>query len=282
MRIYLLAASTALLAAPALAADPTQVAAADPVPVYEADMRGSTDVARGGYLKGSLGYMWTDLDGVDYAVGGFTGTFDTYDVDDTWTIGFGGGWHLNRYLRTELMFNYDFDSDFIGSTAGGCGVAVSCVSTDVSSWDAYSLIASLYVDLDFWSTGSAYGSFVPFIGGGIGGAYVSWNDLNNQSCEVGNPANCDPEITHEGESEWRFAYELAAGVAYNFSCDLTAEAAYRYRNYAGGAMFGNNLGGGPGYDGGFEMQTVNVGLRFYPGRDCEPEYVPPYVPPVYK
>ena len=292
MRVYLIAATTALVAAPAWAADTIPTPTPEPVPVYHSEMRGTTHVADGDwsdvYVKGQVGYMWTDLDGVDYAVGGVTSTFATHDIDDTWTVGVGAGWHLNRYLRTELMFNYDFDSDFNGSTLGDCGVtpvgapSPSCVSTDYASWHAYSLIASLYVDLDFWEHHSAWGHIVPFVGGGIGGAYVNWSNLQNTSCLIATSTTCDPTITHEGESEWRFAYELAVGVAYHFRCDFAAEASYKYRNYSGGAMFGNAAGGGPGWDGGFDLQTVNAGLRFYPGRDCDPPYEPPYVPPVYK
>ncbi|MEX3010406.1 outer membrane protein [Hoeflea sp. TYP-13] len=287
MRIYVLAATTALVAAPAWAADTIQTPApVDPVPAYDAGLRGSSYVSSGGwdgfYVKGEVGYLWPELRGSNYAVTGGTSGFATTDLDDTWSAGIGAGYQINRYLRTELMYSYIFDSDFTGATYGSCGVAASCVSTDLTSWNAYSLIASVYVDLDFWSSGSAYASFVPFVGGGIGGTYVNWDTLSNTACDVTNPASCDPTTYHGGESSWRFTWELTAGLSYKFRCDFVGEAAYTYQRISEGAMFGYAASTGPGYDEGFNIQSVNLGLRYYPGRDCEPPYVPPVVPPVYK
>ncbi|WP_419908811.1 outer membrane protein [Hoeflea sp.] len=288
MRAYLIAATTALVASPALAADTIPTPTPEPVPVYHSEMRGTTHVADGDwsgvYVKGQVGYVWPAIRGATYAVAGGTGIFATHDVDNTWTAGVGAGYQINRYLRTELMFDYIFDSDFTGSTFGGCGVlpAGPCVSTDLATWNAYSLIASVYVDLDFWGHGSAWGHFVPYVGGGIGGSYVNWSDLQNTSCEVADPTNCDPTIYHEGHGSWRFAWEVGAGGSYYFRCDFAAEAGYKYRRIEGGSFFGVAAGAGPGWDSGFSAHMVNAGLRYYPGRDCEPPYEPPVVPPVYK
>ena len=282
MRIYVLAATAAVLAAPALAADAVP---ADPVPVYQSDMRGSVADWEGLYVKGQLGYLWNDFRGATYSVSGGTADLDG-ELDDSWYAGVGVGYQINPYLRTELMFDYMFDTDFTGSTVGLCGAGggglVACTSTDTSTWNAYTLMASVYVDLDFWSAGSASGSgwgyIVPFIGGGIGGTYGDWDPLTNTACQTADPTICET-FTHPGESGWRFAWQLEAGASYYFRCDFAGEASYRYRRIEGGPMFGYQAFTGPGWDDGIGVQSVNVGLRYYPGRDC---YVPPVVPPVYK
>ena len=286
MRIYLLAASTALLAAPAFAADTTHVPAApvDPVPVYESDMRGSQDHWEGAYVKGQIGYMWNDFRGATYAVTGGTSHLGG-ELDNSWFAGVGVGYQINPYLRTELMFDYMFNTDFTGSTTGLCGAGggglVPCTSTDTATWNAYTLMASAYVDLDFWSHSSAWGHIVPFVGAGIGGTYGNWSTLTNTACQDADPTICET-FYHEGESGWRFAWQVEAGASYYFRCDFAGEASYRYRRIENGGMFGYASSTGPGWDNGIGVQSVNVGLRYYPGRDCEPPYVPPVVPPVYK
>jgi opacity protein-like surface antigen len=254
---------------------------ADPVPIYDTEMRGSADVyASGFYVRGAAGWIHPVMKGIDYRVPGAWKVFDTYDLDDSWAVEGAIGYQINRYLRTELSLNYMGTADFNGSTSGSCGVAINCVSSDSATWSAYTLMASAYVDFDFWGASSV--GIIPYVGGGVGGSYVSYGDLQNQSCEVGNSFNCDPTFVHGGKKNWRFTYQLTAGLAYQFRCDLTGDAYYRYQHINGGEMFGYQAGGGPGYDQGIDVHSVMAGLRFYPGRDCSPE---PYVQPeplVYK
>lgn len=288
MRVFLLAATTALAVTPVFAADaPVVVPAAEPQPVHYGEMRGSHDPWEGFYVKGQVGYLWNDFRDATYAVTDGTNQL-TGELDDSWFAGVGVGYQVNRYLRTELMFDYMFDSDFNGSTRGVCnytdpGDFVPCTSADTTSWSAYTLMASAYVDLDFWEYHSAWGHIVPFVGGGIGGSYGSWDTLRNVACEDGAPTACRT-FYHEGESDWRFAWQVEAGASYYFRCDFAGEASYRYRRIEQGGMFdfAPVATTGPGWDDGINVQSVNLGLRYYPGRDCEPPYVPPHVPPVYK
>lgn len=283
MKSYLLTTAVVLVSTHVMAADTiTHIPVAEPVPAYE--IRGTEDVSvhseSGFYVRGDVGYNWTELKGINYTLYGFagdSGRFDTYELDNSWTLGGGLGYQINRHLRTDVTLDYMFDADFQGSTTGSCGAAAACVSTDLSSMSAYTLLANAYVD--FW----AYGSFSAYVGAGIGGTYVKWDDLLNTSCEVGNPTNCDPTITHGGNSEWRFSAALMAGGAYHFRCDLAADVGYRYRYVSGGQMFGYSTGGGPGYDQNFHVHEARAGLRYYPGRDCSPPpVIPPYEPPIYK
>jgi opacity protein-like surface antigen len=156
---------------------------------------------------------------------------------------------------------------------------VACTSTDVASLTALSLLANAYVDI------GTYGSFTPYVGAGIGGTYVKWNDLENTSCPDGGGA-CDDTYVHGGRKSWRFTYALMAGAAIDVTCNLKADVGYRFRHVTKGDMFGYNEGGGPGYDKGFYSHEARAGLR-YSFNGCETaSYIPPAeIPieqPVYK
>ncbi len=288
MRYIAIAAAAMVGATPAMSADVygDPVPIIDPVqdPVYDVEIRGSNDVATSAwenvYIKGTIGYTHPVMDGIDYDVIGGTKVFDTYDLSDTWSAGAGVGYQFNRFFRTDLMLNYISSSKFVGSTSDAL-----YVSQDLASWGAYSLIASVYVDLDFFGGGGGGSSFIPFVGGGVGGTYVTNGNLTNQACLDGDPTQCQDPFVHPGEDEWRFSWEVSGGFGYAFRCDLVGEAAYTYQRIEGGNMFGVAGGAGPGYDRGIDIHSVQAGLRFYPARDCDPEpepYIPPYIPPVYK
>ncbi len=251
------------------------------IPVEPEPLRPSHGVAvnnwSGLYVRGDIGYVISDFRGADfilYGKPGYPGSFNSYSVDDSWTLGGGIGYQINQYLRTDVTLDYMFNADFTGSTSGFCSTGAVCVSTDTSNLSAYVLMANAYVD--FWS----YGNFTAYVGGGIGGTYVKWDDLTNTSCLVSDPNNCPDVVVHGGNSEWRFTAAVMAGGAYHFRCDLAADVGYRYRWIAGGEMFKYASFGGPGYDNDFNTHEVRAGLRYYPGRDCSPPVIPE--PPLYK
>ncbi|MFT2213137.1 outer membrane protein [Rhizobium giardinii] len=233
--------------------------------------------ASGWYLRGDVGYVFTDLRGAHYyqGPGRFVQDFDDADLDDTWTAGIGVGYQINDYLRTDVTLDYIGDADFEGSTTGACGVAAACTSRDVAALTAWSLMANAYVDI------GTYGSFTPYVGGGIGGTQVRWDNLRNTSCETADPSNCDPTIDHDGRDKWRFTYALMAGTAIDLTCNLKADVGYRFRHVLGGDMFGYASNGGPGSDEGLYLHEARAGLR-YSFSGCQEAYVPPVEPAVYK
>lgn len=237
----------------------------------------------GWYLRGDVGYAWNKLRGANFYQGRSGGSpgnltdFETADIDDSWVIGGGVGYQFNNYLRTDVTLDYWGSADFNGSTLGGCGtVPGPCVSRDVSSVSAWSLMANAYVDI------GTYGAFTPYVGAGIGATHVKWDKLRNTSCSVSNPAACDPTTEHDGESKWRFTYALMAGTAIDLTCNLKADVGYRFRQVDDGNMFGNANGGGPGFDEGFYIHEARAGLRYSFGNVCEVPYEPPPEPIVYK
>lgn len=258
----------------------TSVSAADlyqpePVPVIDAPEVTVTE-ASGWYLRGDVGYSFNKLRGADYFQGSnaTVARFGSTDVDNSFLFGAGVGYQINRHLRTDLTFDYLTKSDFKGSTRGSCGVALDCISTDRTSMTAYNLMANAYVDL------GTYGYVTPYVGAGIGGAYVKWKDLQNTSCSVSNPANCDPTQGHGGKGSWRFAYALMAGASIDVTCNVKADIGYRFRQISRGDMFGYANNGGPGRDKGLTSHEARLGARYVFGGCETAAYEPPVEVPI--
>ncbi len=266
------AALVAGMAGPAFAADFAEppIVEAPPPPVYE-------EVDYGGwYIRGDIDYHWSNFGGADYITYGNVvpapgkGSFDTGDLKGAFSMGAGVGYQVNQYFRTDLTLDYWFKSDFTGSTSGVCG-GVACVSTDSSAYSAWLLLANAYVDL-----GTYYG-ITPYLGAGIGGARVKWDDLRNTI-----DGTTD---VHAGAQSWRFAYALMAGASYCLTDNLKLDAGYRFSHINGGRMFEyatptlGGIGAGPGYDKGFDTHEVRAGLRYQFGGRSDCSVPEPYVPP---
>ena len=242
-----------------------------------------TPVNKGWYLRGDITYDFHDMDNPHYNLPGAGGVtdFTSAELDDSFDIGVGIGYQFNDYFRADLTGEYVFSSDFRGSTSGVCpdenpgdGLPGSpCVSTDTSSWSAFKLMANAYVDL-----GKFHG-FTPYVGAGIGGAYVMWDDLENTAnCTPGagaspcptaasgytvNGANSSRTDTHDGVSSWRFAWAVHAGFSYDISHNTKIDLGYTYNRIEGGEMFEWLDGSGTqGYDKGFDEHIIRAGLRY--------------------
>jgi opacity protein-like surface antigen len=273
---------TALIAgftAPAFAAD-----VMEPIPYEPAPIVHEAPDFNGWYIRGDAGYRWSKLRGVEYITYGGCGgvcipgekEFDFTKLKGALSLGGGVGYQISRHFRTDLTADYFFKSKFEGQTSDPFSVSV-----DRSSYTAFLLLANAYADL------GTYHGFTPYVGAGIGGAYVKWDNLRN---------TIEPGIDnlHKGAKGWRFAWSLAAGASYCLTSKLSLDGGYRYSRINGGRMFeerspaGVSLGAGPGFDGGFNIHEVRAGLRYNFGgnRNCyEPEtiaYEPPPEPVVYK
>jgi opacity protein-like surface antigen len=275
---FLAAALIAFAGLPAYAADLPEppVVEAPPPPVEFG----------GWYIRGDLDYHWSDFRGADYITYGVcvdpcgepvglpgSNSFSFGELDGAFSLGGGVGYQITPYLRTDLTADYWFQSDFEGSTTDGISV-----STDTSSYSAWLLLANAYADL-----GTYYG-FTPYVGAGIGGAHVKWDDLHNTIDGV--------TTVHDGASNWRFAWAIMAGTAYCLTDNLKLDVGYRYTRINGGEMFGlapdGPGGAGPGFDDGFNVHEARAGLRYQFGNSgCAPPpvpvaYEPPAPEPVYK
>lgn len=279
MKSRLLGITAAALLVATTRAFSADLAPAEPIPEQPPEVAVAS--ATGWYLRGDVGYAFNDLRGARYFQGSNDNlvSFDKADIDDSWTLGGGVGYQVTDYFRTDLTFDYMFDSDFHGSTSGSCGVSTACTSRDVASMRAYSLLANAYVDL------GTYGYVTPYVGAGIGGTYVKWDDLRNTSC-ADDGSGCDDTVSHGGKGSWRFTYALMAGAAIDVTCNVKADIGYRFRHINGGDMFGFAENGGPGEDRGFNIHEARVGARYTFGGCQQAAYEPADIPlapaPVYK
>lgn len=261
---------------------------AEPAPAYVEAPEVQITQASGWYLRGDVGYSFNKLRGAHYyqgGPGGYLADFETAKIKDSYLVGAGVGYQFNNYFRSDLTFDYMGKSDFRGSTSGFCGGGpqgnqTRCVSTDLSSLRAYTLMANAYVDL------GTYGRITPYVGGGVGASYVKWDKLRNTSCAIDGSGYCDRSTEHGGKGKWRFAYALMAGASVDVTCNLKADIGYRFRQINKGDMFGFANGGGPGRDKGLYSHEVRVGGRYvFNGCDTA-QYMPPadipLQPAVYK
>ncbi len=271
-------AAAVFLASSAYSADLYQP---EPQPIDAPEV--TVQEASGWYLRGDVGYSFNKLKGANYFQGSnaLLNDFDDASLKDSFSLGAGVGYQVNNYLRTDLTFDYMFKSDFHGRTFGVCGDGdaqpfADCSSSDETSLRAYTLMANAYVDL------GTYGYFTPYVGAGIGGAYVKWNNLKNSICDDPYNPGCTT-TTHNGKGSWRFAYALMAGATIDVTCNIKADAGYRYRHIEGGDMFGYNNSGGPGYDKGLDSHELRLGARYvFSGCEQPVAYEPPMQPLVYK
>ncbi len=243
-----------------------------------------TKVASGWYIRGDISYDFHSTDNPSYAAGGTSVDFTSADVDDSYNVGFGVGYQVNDYFRADLTGEYVFDASFRGSTAGFCDSAalaageLNCTSVDDSSYTAFKLMANGYVDL------GKFNGITPYVGAGLGGAYITWDSLTNTAtctqitvvCPndggaytgdspgyTGTAATSTRTDVHGGTSSWRFAWALHAGFSYDISHAAKLDFGYTYSRIESGEMFEFLDGSGTqGHDDGFEDHILRVGLRY--------------------
>lgn len=255
-------------------------------PVYHAPAPVKTVSHGGWYLRGDVGYSVNKFDHAEYITYGNGVANELGRLEGTlkngYTIGGGVGYDTGNYLRADLTLDYMAKADFNGYTEGTCtvgGVAEACRSSDTSSFGAWTLLANAYVDL------GTYGRITPYVGAGIGGAHVTWHDLDNTIDAQYDQAGT---TTHEGHKEWRFAYAAMAGASIDVTCNTAIDVGYRYQRIQGGEMFKyaelNGFGVAPGFDEKLDSHQVRAGLRYKFGGDAcgAPVVHPEPVHMVYK
>lgn len=286
-----LAGVAVAMAFPAAAADiqePMVVEAPEPAPIYT---QAPAEVG-GWYIRGDVGYHQSKVRDIDYLiavpgppVGIVSGTLRG-KLDGGFGVGGGVGYQVNQNFRVDLTADHWFKTDFKGSSAGfydadgpgGPILPVGYTTSDRTSVSTWLLLANAYVDLGTWH------GITPYVGAGIGGAYIKWDKLRNTP-SITPP----PEVVHEGAGSWRFAAAVMAGASYCLTKNVKLDAGYRFSHIKGGKMFQYAAGGnnGPGFDGGFNTHEVRAGLRYQFGggsSDCGPEEVAyePTPEPIYK
>ncbi|MEJ2375414.1 MAG: outer membrane beta-barrel protein [Pseudolabrys sp.] len=208
LKISMLAAATLLAVNAAHAADLVPL---PPPPQPCCDnwyLRGYAGVGLNGNY--TLDYLQNPANSSDFA-------FDYQSIADTPFVGGAVGYNWNNWLRFDVSAEYRAKTRvyaFGHYTTGGWAL-----DTYEGNLDSWVFLANAFVDLGTWNC------FTPFIGAGVGGAYVTladFSDINPSLAGFGVGRN---------PSEWNLAYAFYAGVSYEVTKSLQVDLTYRYLNY---------------------------------------------------
>jgi len=250
-----MAALSATILSTALAATIASAADLDlPAPVIEHN----SAVAVGGfYLRGDIGYsIWKDPEITDTVGGGVSENFGE-DSGNSLLAGVGVGYKFNKYLRSDVTF--DIRKAKNTRSFAPCGTCLLAglpgFTTSNFSSSTYTVLANAYVDL------FEYRRFTPYIGGGIGAAYIDRSRL----ISTGNPPPQAPTDTFAGDDGFRFAWAINAGTSYAVNDNLSLDLSYRYLNISDGRIADITFGGtdfGDVNDDGLDGHEFRFGFRY--------------------
>jgi opacity protein-like surface antigen len=273
MPAVLLAGAIAIgSASTTLAAD---MPALPPAPMVEAPAPGPAQFS-GWYLRGDVGYGFDQMSSFYSNASTFVSGFQykASAVDGGAFIGGGFGYQLNNWFRGDITAEYRAPLNYsafetypagTGYSAGGDAYTAKIGSTVV--------LANGYVDLGTW-----YG-FTPFVGAGIGAAFLQFHGLTDVGTGPGNYGGygtaADANLTN-------LAWAAMAGFDYSIAPNWKFEVGYRYLDM--GRLTSNGIMCQPACAPPYEVQSfhlasqdVRVGLR-YVFADVPP--VAPMLPPV--
>jgi len=264
------------LAGPVLAADlyvepAPEVVPAAPAPAYS-----------GWYIRGDVGYVFKSRNQGSWdfynQFPGVQGIDDTYRYDHldfgaAASFGGGVGYRFNDYMRADATLDY-FHAKISGGTA--CPLIIrtdpqhllpmgsDCHYDNTASADVWAPMVNAYVDLP------GLGAVTPYLGLGIGAAFVDYDTLHVQEVCPGCPAGYTPyAATNEGLSSWRLAGSAMAGLTYRLSDNFLLDTGYKYTRIGGGKAFAYDAAdqafgatGAQVRDNGFDFHSLRVGVRY--------------------
>jgi opacity protein-like surface antigen len=196
-RIELVAIGSLVMSGTALAADlPPRLPPLPPVVQAAPE-----PVSSGWYFRGDAGYRFNGAGSVSSAIAPDP---TNNRINDAFAIGMGAGYKWS-WFRTDLTIDYAFSANYRGDTPG--------FSPDFSAKiQSATGLANFYVDLGTWS------GLTPYIGGGLGGAYVRTSAFSSASLPT-------LEVSSD---RWNFAWAAMAGIAYCFTQNFLVDVGYRY------------------------------------------------------
>ncbi|MBA4206017.1 outer membrane protein [Pannonibacter phragmitetus] len=173
----------------------------------------------GWYLRGDIGYkIYQAPKGSfsDPVIGDLR--FNRNKMNDTVVIGAGIGYKFNDYLRSDLTFDYEPSAKYTGHAPCNDPCASPGYSRETSNIDVWTLMLNGYLDVGTWN------GFTPYVGAGVGAAYVNVRDTKSF-----NPNGVN--TSYDGSSgKWNFAWALMAGTSYAVTPNWDIDLGYRYKN----------------------------------------------------
>jgi opacity protein-like surface antigen len=224
VRILALAGAAAAISTAAVAADfPPALPAVPPVVQVPA-------TESGWYLRGDVGVGVQRFQKFDHFqtnpnyVWPASWQIVQKSTDDSAFIDFGVGYQYNNWLRFDVTGEHRASAKFkvVGSYHEFCPGNATCFDQYDGSHAAEVFMLNAYLDLGTWWC------LTPFVGAGVGGAWNSVTTLtdlglvNTQAPGFG--------LAPGDSSNWNFAWQTQAGLAYNVSSNLKLEMAVRYLN----------------------------------------------------
>ena len=277
----------ALFAGAAFAAALNAASAADLPPIMQPRAMAPVQVEEfgGWYLRGDIGVGMQTFKSFDHVqtnqafVWPASWRIDQQDMGDSFFVGAGLGYQWNSWLRFDATAEYRAKAKFkvLGSYTEFCPGG-RCYDMYDGNHSALVVMANAYVDLGTWWC------LTPFVGVGAGYAQHRFTALS----DVGYVSNGTTGFGYAqmNSSEWKFAWALHAGVAYNVNQNFKMELAYRYLNFGNVntptidcASAGCATGAGPtAYYTMREMSShdFKLGARWMLSPDApQPAYMPP-------
>jgi opacity protein-like surface antigen len=195
-------------------------------PVAAADLNGPMSIKDGPvyaraagpcYFRADAGYSWSTDPHATYTQTDGGGVFLTNevagaDLDDTWLVGAGFGCGSGpRGIRGEVMFDWRGDRDFTGFFVPTVTLPLGADAR--TSIQTSTIMFNAYYDLGHW------GSFVPYIGAGVGLAHNDMGGLTDTSA---------PGVVQSGNDKWSLAWSLMAGGGFQLSDRVILDVGYRF------------------------------------------------------
>lgn len=191
--------------------------------------------------------------------------FDTtavvsFDTDTGFNVGLIGGYRFGSWGTVSPRFevetgylanNADSSNSTIITSVIGIPFLTTIGTNDatIGEVNAHYALASLLFDIPL------NGPVMPFIGGGVGFANVSFDNIIIQS-----GANTGVLIANDEDTV--FAWNVTAGFSYNLSRNIALALSYRYLRFEGIDALSTAAGGGTINSNDVENHQVNLGFRF--------------------
>lgn len=226
MGFALVAAMTAMAATGARAADMSYSPIVEPAPMVE-----DVEMGSNWYLRGDIGYVFSNDVDVDASWAAAGANFANDDIAETFSFGGGVGFKAG-WLRADLTVDQISPSEITATrTVAVCDVALSggdaCTTTERGEIGFVPMLANVYFDLGTWS------GLTPYVGVGLGASFVwadSWRTVVDPNT-VGAVT-----ITNRTEESFSFTYALMAGMSYSVTDNLAVDLGYRYLSVADGDL----------------------------------------------
>ena len=176
-----------------------------------------------------------------------TGTFATAeaDVDDGFLAGIALGAHFWGWARGEAeLSGHWHDADGFATVVYFDSISATPYFADIDGEaNALFALANLWVDIP------AGDMIRPYVGGGIG---LGRLDVDLETS--GGYSLID-------DSDWAFAYQLGAGVAFGFTEHVAVDLGYRFKVISNAELDANTPAGGVEVETDYRSHNVLLGLR---------------------